>query len=119
MLMVGSSPPDVQSKLQQTVSQYTTLTTKYQIRFSKLKTEIAYFFLPNNIDRSSLTILIVGIDNRILGINGSKNRGHVGGRRHKSRRNVKLFKSIKFVLFVQEEKEGENIKRGIYIVNTN
>jgi hypothetical protein len=47
----GSSSSDVQSKLQQAVSQHTTLASKYQIRFSKLKTEIAYFFLPNNIDR--------------------------------------------------------------------
>jgi hypothetical protein len=57
----GSSPSDVQSKPQQAVSQHTALATKYQIRFSKLKTEIAYFFLPNNIDRSSLTISINNI----------------------------------------------------------
>jgi hypothetical protein len=61
----GSSPSDVQSKLQQAVSQHTTLATKYQIKFSKSKTEIAYFFLPNNIDRSSLTISINNITHRI------------------------------------------------------
>jgi hypothetical protein len=57
----GSSPSDVQSKLQQAVSQQTTLANKYQIKFSKSKTEISYFFLPNNIDRSSLTISINNI----------------------------------------------------------
>jgi hypothetical protein len=61
LAVLGSSPSDVQSKLQQAVSQHTTLATKYQIRFSKLKSEVAYFFLPNNIDRSSLTISINNI----------------------------------------------------------
>jgi hypothetical protein len=55
----GSFPSDVQSKLQQAVSQHITLATKYQIKFSKSKTEIVYFFLQN--DRSSLTISINNI----------------------------------------------------------
>jgi hypothetical protein len=61
LAVLRSSPSDVQSKLQQAISQHTTLATKYQIRFSKLKTEIVYFFLPNNIDRLSLTISIYNI----------------------------------------------------------
>jgi hypothetical protein len=56
-------------------------------------------------------VAFVEIDNGILEINSSKKRGHVGGFRHNSRLNVKLFKSIKFVLFVQKEKEEEKKRK--------
>jgi hypothetical protein len=58
----------------------------------------------------------VEIDSSILGINGPKNRSHVGGRRHKSGRNVRLFKSIESVLFYEGKRRGKKHKNEGYIV---
>jgi hypothetical protein len=55
----------------------------------------------------------VEIDRRILRVIGSKNRGHVGGRRHKSRRNVKLFKSINLSYSYKEKEKRKEEEKNI------
>jgi hypothetical protein len=43
LVVLGSSPSDVQSKLQQAVSQHTILATKYQIKFSTKNRDCIFF----------------------------------------------------------------------------
>jgi hypothetical protein len=50
----------------------------------------------------------VEIDSSIL---SPKNRSHVGGRRHKSGRNVRLFKFIEFVVFYKEKEKRKRRRK--------